>query len=448
SLSFLKKLHPLGENIECDFFLLKYLIIEQVGLLSNLVWNYWGDNIYLIFDEKIVKLDLDENKETDMLVLEKKHKVLEKSVNNLIFVEYQNYDTKSYECKIYDLNNHEYLELKLSNILYYNETYLYTLSAEDKKNILVYDYDGKIIDKIKIPDVYYKLQVDSQIYFISDKFIVFKIYENRLFFIDLKNGNSCDEIMHEHIISEALINDKYIITLGYDSIIKFWDIAMLLKYKYDPYAENNNKIYNEYISNDIQSVKLTPTIASNYCLVEYESNENLEKIIFNVETGMYIMNPYNYDSRITAINYENKKFNKMDIVLDQQFPHSIQILAIEQDKQTVENPFFSDSLMLFPNNNGVVIDMDSYVVKFRKLNEKIFHEYEDNGIRKTAIALTYDGTTLIIANENGFISIYDTNITKLINALYIGSSVSAFTVSKNYLLFFSEGMIKSIQFTA
>ncbi|MGD9654952.1 MAG: hypothetical protein AB7U44_07125, partial [Sulfuricurvum sp.] len=42
SLSFLKKLHPLGENIECDFFLLKYLIIEQVGLLSNLVWNYWG----------------------------------------------------------------------------------------------------------------------------------------------------------------------------------------------------------------------------------------------------------------------------------------------------------------------------------------------------------------------------------------------------------------------
>jgi len=38
----LKKLHPLGENFECDFFVCKYLIIEQFGLLSNLVWNYWG----------------------------------------------------------------------------------------------------------------------------------------------------------------------------------------------------------------------------------------------------------------------------------------------------------------------------------------------------------------------------------------------------------------------
>ena len=35
-------MYPLGEVFECDFFALKYLIIEQVGLLSNLVWNYWG----------------------------------------------------------------------------------------------------------------------------------------------------------------------------------------------------------------------------------------------------------------------------------------------------------------------------------------------------------------------------------------------------------------------
>ena len=44
-LLFWKKLHPLGEVFECDFFALKYLIIEQFGLLSNLVWNYWGFHI-------------------------------------------------------------------------------------------------------------------------------------------------------------------------------------------------------------------------------------------------------------------------------------------------------------------------------------------------------------------------------------------------------------------
>jgi hypothetical protein len=32
----------LGEVFECGFFACKYLIIEQVSLLSNLVWNYWG----------------------------------------------------------------------------------------------------------------------------------------------------------------------------------------------------------------------------------------------------------------------------------------------------------------------------------------------------------------------------------------------------------------------
>lgn len=41
----LKKLHLMGENVRCNFFALKYLIIEQVDLLSNLVWNYWGNNI-------------------------------------------------------------------------------------------------------------------------------------------------------------------------------------------------------------------------------------------------------------------------------------------------------------------------------------------------------------------------------------------------------------------
>ena len=38
----MKKSHPIGESLKCDFFALKYLIIEQVGLLSNLVWNYLG----------------------------------------------------------------------------------------------------------------------------------------------------------------------------------------------------------------------------------------------------------------------------------------------------------------------------------------------------------------------------------------------------------------------
>ena len=41
----MKKSHPLGENFECDFFVCKYLIIEQLSLLSNLVWNYLGLNI-------------------------------------------------------------------------------------------------------------------------------------------------------------------------------------------------------------------------------------------------------------------------------------------------------------------------------------------------------------------------------------------------------------------
>ena len=44
-LLFWKKLHPFGEISECDFFALKYLIIEQFCLLSNLVWNYWGRKV-------------------------------------------------------------------------------------------------------------------------------------------------------------------------------------------------------------------------------------------------------------------------------------------------------------------------------------------------------------------------------------------------------------------
>ena len=34
----MKKLHSLGKVFGCDFFALKYLIIEHVGLSSNLVW--------------------------------------------------------------------------------------------------------------------------------------------------------------------------------------------------------------------------------------------------------------------------------------------------------------------------------------------------------------------------------------------------------------------------
>lgn len=60
----MKKLHPIGESFRCDFFALKYLIIEQVGLLSNLVWNYWGiPTSYSVSlkTDKVKRIILDEN---------------------------------------------------------------------------------------------------------------------------------------------------------------------------------------------------------------------------------------------------------------------------------------------------------------------------------------------------------------------------------------------------